>query len=184
MGFLFLHRDPARVQAVQEKIVTRVLTGVLTRVLTWVLTQLQPDCYSFLPGIYFVENLVLSCTSHKVDFEFLWYPKTTGVSSVVAHPLSQTNYTETPSKIYHFNKQKLGSSSKTGYPGCTDNPTRHNRVKKDWSGAPFSVTFQSRPAGLPDKKISVHSPTDKCNLGFYFHVGYVGKPGNQFEVIL
>ena len=91
-------------------------------------------------------------------FEFLWYSKTTGVSSMVAQPLSQTNYTGIPSKIYHFNRQKLCSSSKTGYPGCTDNPTRHNRVKKDWSGAPFSVTFQSRPAGLPDKKLSVHRP--------------------------
>ena len=30
-GCLFLHRDPARVQAVQKKIVTRVLTRALTR---------------------------------------------------------------------------------------------------------------------------------------------------------
>ena len=63
-GCLFLHRDPARVQAVQKK-------KIVTRVLTWVLTQLQPDCYLFLPDIYFVENVVLSCTSYKVDFEFL-----------------------------------------------------------------------------------------------------------------
>ena len=74
--------------------------------------------------------------------------------------LSQTNYTGIQSKIYHFNRQKLGSSSKTGYPGCTDNPTRPNPIKKKgWPGAPFSVTFQSRPTGLPDKKLSVHSPS-------------------------
>ena len=28
------------------------------------------------------------------------------------------------------NRQKIGNSSKTGYPGCTDNPHRHNPIKK------------------------------------------------------
>ena len=84
---------------------------------------------------------------------------------MVAPPLSQTNYTGIPLKIYHFNRQKLGSSNETGYPGCTDNPTwLTGQKKKDWSGAGFSVTFYSRPAGLPDKKLAAHSPNQRINL--------------------
>ena len=51
------------------------------------------------------EAMWIYCNGHELDFEFLWYPKTTGVSSMVASPLSQTNYTGIPSKIYHFNRQ-------------------------------------------------------------------------------
>ena len=61
-GCLFLHRDQARVQAVQKN--RNPGTDPI-------ITRLLPDCYSFLPDIYFVENFILSCTSYEVDFEFL-----------------------------------------------------------------------------------------------------------------
>ena len=56
-------------------------------------------------------------------------PGSSGAKKIVTRVLTP-NYTGIPSKIYHLKRQKLGSSSKTGYLGCTDNPTRHNRVKK------------------------------------------------------
>ena len=76
----------------------------------------------------------------------------TGVSSMVAPPLSQTNYIGIPSKIYHFNRQKVDRSSKTGSPGCTDNPTRLNRAKKKTDPVRvFSPLFKVDPRACPIK---------------------------------
>ena len=74
-------------------------------IITWLLTDYYPIVTHFHQIFIFVENFFFSCTSHVLYFEFLWYPKTTGVSSIVAPPLSQTNYTRIPSKIHHFNRQ-------------------------------------------------------------------------------
>ena len=90
----------------------------------------------------FFFNFDLSCTSHEVDFECWWYPKTTGVSSMVAPPLSQTNYTGIPSKIYHSRegnviqcflalRQKIStfSSNKSHKNYIPTNPTKFNSDK-------------------------------------------------------
>ena len=90
----------------------------------------------------FFFNFDLSCTSHEVDFECWWYPKTTGVSSMVAPPLSQTNYTGIPSKIYHSRegnviqcflalRQKIStfSSNKSHKNYIQTNPTKFNSDK-------------------------------------------------------
>ena len=74
---------------------------------------------------------------------------------MVAPPLSLTGI---PWKIPHFNGQKVGINNKRVI-GLTEKPAPIlTRSKIDRPDDPFSIKFFRRPAGRPDKKLSVHSP--------------------------
>ena len=74
---------------------------------------------------------------------------------MVAPPLSLTGI---PWKIPHFNGQKVGINNKRVI-GLTEKPAPTlTRSKIDRPDDPFSINFFRRPAGRPDKKLSVHSP--------------------------
>ena len=94
-----------------------MITAVNHTYIHMLTTRISHISYTILP---FYHKRILFCTGLDVNFDFFLHPTTTGVSSMVAPPLS---FTGIQWKIPHFNGQKVGLNNKRVI-GLPENPPR------------------------------------------------------------